>query len=134
MVNVRLCMPHKIPFVVKSVSTNLAAVRGSETRFPPVAGLVALAVAPQLCAFAESFPAGFAAERCLAIVDLHVALQRARVTELFLAGVALERFLCCVDPHVCHHVAFLVKDFAADVAAEGLFSGVKPQVGLLGPD
>lgn len=134
MVNVSLCMPHKIPFVVKSVSTNLAAVRRSETRLPPVAGHVALAVLPQLCAFAEAFPGGFAAECCLAIVDLHVALQRARVTELFLASVALERFLRRVDPHVRHHVAFLVKDFAADVAAERLFSGVKPQVGLLGPN
>lgn len=125
-------MPHKIPLVMKSASTDQAAVRRSETWFPAVAGLAALAVLPQLCAFAEA--SLFAAERCVSVVDLHVALQRARVTKLLLAGVALERFLRGMDPHVCHHVAFLVEDFAADVAAEGLFSGVKPQMGLLGPD
>lgn len=127
-----LCVTHKIPFVVKSVSTDHAAVRRRETWFPAVVGLVALAVLSQLCALAQAFL--FAAERCVSIVDLHVALQRACVTKLLLAGVALEGFLRCVDPHVCHHVAFLVEDFAADVAAEGFFSSVKPQVGLLGPD
>lgn len=130
-----LGVPHKIALVVKSVSTNLAAVRRSETRLPPVSWLVAPAVSPQLGALAESFPAGFAAELCcLSGVDLHVALQRTCVTELLLAGVAFERLLRCVDLHVCHHVAFLVKDFAADVAAEGFFSSVKPQMRLLGPD
>lgn len=51
-----------------------------------------------------------------------------------MAAAALERILRGVDPHVCQHVAFLVEDFAADVAAEGFFSGVEPQMGLLGPD
>lgn len=132
LVAVSLCVAHKIPPVVESVSTHQAAVGRSQTRLPAVLGLLAPPAPPQLCAPPEAFL--LAAGCCVSIVDLQVALQGARVAELLVAGVALERFLCRVDPHVCHHVALLVEDFAADAAAEGLFSRVKPQVGLLGPD
>lgn len=136
-----LCMSHKVPFIVKGVPADLAAVRRSQTRFSApapdgrcVAGFVAPGVSPQLYTLAEAFPAGFAAERRLSVVGLHVPLQRASVAELFVADVAPEGLLRSVDPHVCHHVALLVEDFAADVAAEGFLSGVQPQVRLLGPD
>lgn len=140
-INVGLCMSYKVPFVVKGITTDLAAVRRSQTWFPAldpnrrnIIGPVAAAVSPQLCAFNEALPAGFTAEWHLSIMGLHVALQRASVTERSVADVAPEWFLCRVDSHMCYHVALLVEDFAADVAAERFLSSVQPQVGLLGPD
>lgn len=140
-VGMSFCVPHEVPFVVKGVPADLAAVRWSQTWFPAptpdggrVAGLVALGVSPQLSVLAEAFPAGFAAERRLSVVCLHVPLQRTGVAELLVADVAPEGLFCRVDPHMRHHVALLVEDFAADVAAEGFLSRVQPPVRLLRPD
>lgn len=68
-VAVSLCVTHKVAFVVESVSTDQAAVGGSQT------GLPALAEPPQLRSSAEAFLP--AAELGVSIVDLQVALQRA---------------------------------------------------------
>lgn len=134
-------MAHKVPFIVKGVPTDRAAVRWCQTRFPAsapdsrhVVGLVAADVSPQFCTLAEAFPTDFAAEGRWSIVSLHVSLQRASVAELFAADGAAEWLLRRVDPHVRHHVALLVEDFATDVAAEGFLSGMQPQVCLLSSD
>lgn len=142
----RICVPHKITFIVKGTPADLAAVRRSQTRLPAsapggrrggggrVVRLVATNMSPQLGALAEAFPADFTAERRLPIVGLHVSLQRAGVAELFVADSAPERLLRRVDPQVRHHVALLVEAFATDVAAEGFLSGVQPPVRLLSAD
>ena len=134
-------MANKVPFIVKGVPADRAAVRRCQARFPVsapdsrrVVGLVAADVSPQFCTLAEAFPTDLAAEGRRSIVGLHVSLQRASVAELFAADGATERLLRCVDPHVRHHVALLVEDFATDVAAERFLSGVQPQVCLLSSD
>uniref|UniRef100_A0A8D3CSN9 Uncharacterized protein n=1 Tax=Scophthalmus maximus TaxID=52904 RepID=A0A8D3CSN9_SCOMX len=79
-----LSVTHKVTFVVKGVSADLAAMGGSQNCFSAsapdgrlVVRLMAPDVLPQLAALCKCFPANFAAERHLSVVGLHVSLQRA---------------------------------------------------------